>query len=352
MPKKPELPVRGLYQRTPGVWWIHYYDAAGRRHRMKGGTYAAARSLLDHKLAEKRLGLLPRRPQAAAVTFEQITKDAIAHAKRKNGAQSVQELQQKYDLLNVRIGDRAASELRAGDFERALDEIEAHKRESKTDKEWSWSSATRNRWRAALSLAYKVAVNNDTVPSNPIKKVVRLQEDNGRVRYLNEEEEKNLRLAVEVKWPEHLAVLDILLNTGMRRNELLTLRWENISFERKQLELRITKNGDRRYIPLNAKALSALEALRAAKRSPLWVMADTGGNRIESVRYWFEAAVKEAGIQDFHLHDLRHCFASKLAMAGVPMKTIATLLGHRSLAMTWRYSHLSPDHLQEAVERI
>jgi integrase len=69
-------------------------------------------------------------------------------------------------------------------------------------------------------------------------------------------------------------------------------------------------------------------------------------------RYWFEKAVKAAGIRDFHWHDLRHTFASRLAMAGVGLRAIQDALGHKSIAMTVRYSHLAPDFLLDVVEKL
>jgi site-specific recombinase XerD len=69
-------------------------------------------------------------------------------------------------------------------------------------------------------------------------------------------------------------------------------------------------------------------------------------------RYWFEKALKEAGVDGFHWHDLRHTFASRLAMAGVGLRGIQDALGHKSIAMTVRYSHLSPEFLLDVVDRL
>ncbi len=107
-----------------------------------------------------------------------------------------------------------------------------------------------------------------------------------------------------------------------------------------------SKNGAMRHVPLNATALHALVELRARNGHSELVC---GSSRCP--RYWFVPAIKAAELSDFTWHCLRHTFASRLVMAGVDIRTVAELLGHRTLAMTMRYTHLAPDHQRAAVER-
>jgi len=103
----------------------------------------------------------------------------------------------------------------------------------------------------------------------------------------------------------------------------------------------------------SAKAFTRCLRLRAKKPDQTGpVFVGRTGERLQSGRHWFEDAVEAAELDDFHWHDLRHTFASRLAMAGVGIRAIQQLLGHKSLAMTVRYSHLSPDFQQEAVDKL
>jgi site-specific recombinase XerD len=140
----------------------------------------------------------------------------------------------------------------------------------------------------------------------------------------------------------------------MRMSEQYSLRWVQVSFERKQIYLPKTKNGDARVIPLNAVALSALEQLRSVRSSePVFISnrIEEGG-ALQGSRGWFPTAVEEAGIGHYWWHCNRHTFASRLVMAGVDLLTVASLLGHRTLQMVKRYAHLAPEHQADAVARL
>jgi site-specific recombinase XerD len=97
---------------------------------------------------------------------------------------------------------------------------------------------------------------------------------------------------------------------------------------------------------------SAFRQLREDSAGKGRVFIGERGLPLKKPRYWWEAAVEEAKLEDFHWHDLRHCFASSLVMAGVDLRTVAQLLGHRTLQMVMRYSHLSQSHELAAVERL
>jgi integrase len=133
-----------------------------------------------------------------------------------------------------------------------------------------------------------------------------------------------------------------------------------VDLTHKDLHIPNSKNGQGRHIPLNAEARAAFERLRKGKigegpipiapEGPIFV--GCGGERLLGPRHWFEGAVKKAGIRNFTWHDLRHTFASRLVMADVDIRTVAELMGHKSIQMTMRYAHLAPEHKLVAVERL
>jgi integrase len=235
---------------------------------------------------------------------------------------------------------------------------------------------TFNRTRTVLFAIYRLGIENKKVTVNPAKLLKRKNVSDDRVRFLNQfpplpakvdflkphqTEEARLRAVIECDFPEHIEEFLIGLNTGMRSKEqFVRLDWSCVDLVRKDIAVPQSKNGKGRHIPLNDAARAAFESLRQQSvgkgavpiRDSGPIFIGKGGERLLSARHWFPRAVKKAGITDFTWHDLRHTFASRLVMADVDIRTVADLLGHKSLTMTMRYSHLSPEHKQVAVERL
>ena len=184
------------------------------------------------------------------------------------------------------------------------------------------------------------------VRENPVKKVKFLKENNKRLRYLVAEE--IVKLLKHCKG--HLKpIVIIALNTGMRRGEILNLKWHDIDFKRGIIYLLHTKNNEKREIPINDAERAALIKVRKHPDSP-YIFCGNDGKPFHDTRTSFFTALKKSGIINFRFHDLRHTFASQLVMSGVDINTVRELLGHKSLEMTLRYSHLSPDHKKRAVD--
>jgi len=181
-----------------------------------------------------------------------------------------------------------------------------------------------------------------------IQKVKPLPDDDAeRLRFLSIEECQNLINACD----SHLKPIVITaLNTGMRRGEILGLKWdEHVDLKHGFILLNKTKNGKRREIPINGTLQSTFNSLMRRIDIPYVFHDLKKGKPYKAVRHSFSSACKRAGITDFHFHDLRHTFASHLVMAGVDITTVSKLLGHKSLKMTLRYAHLAPAHMAKAV---
>jgi integrase len=135
----------------------------------------------------------------------------------------------------------------------------------------------------------------------------------------------------------------------MRKGEILTLRWDLVDLSHGFILLEITKNGERREIPINSTLRSTLQDL-TRRLDITYVFYDLKtGAPYHDIKKGFQTALRRAGIIDFKFHDLRHAFASQLVMAGVDLTTVKELLGHKTLAMTLRCSHLAPAHMAKAV---
>ena len=181
---------------------------------------------------------------------------------------------------------------------------------------------------------------------NPVVKVKLFPENNGRTQFLEKEEIVRLIEACDSRLKP---IIIVAINTGMRKSEILTLKWHDIDFERGIIYLLKTKNNERREIPMNEAVKTAIVGVRKHPSSP-YIFCTKKGNPYTDLRKSYGKAIKRAGIEHIVFHSLRHTFASQLVMAGVDLNSVRELLGHKSLRMTIRYSHLSLDHKKRAVE--
>lgn len=223
------------------------------------------------------------------------------------------------------------------------------------------------------------AVKLNKLTENPVRRMDKPRIDrNPKVRYLTKEEEKRLREALAARdaemiearesanrwrkarkqealprlphYGDHLTPAVLLsVNTGLRRGELLALKWTAVDFKHAVLTIEgsTAKSEQTRHIPLNTEAVAVLKG---------WQTQRPEGDRLFPIDTSFKSAwaslLTRAGISAFRWHDLRHHFASRLAQAGVPLNTIRELLGHGSMAMTLRYAHLAPDQKADAVAKL
>ena len=179
----------------------------------------------------------------------------------------------------------------------------------------------------------------------------------------NPVDRKGKSLTSQYKSPVLRDFIELALNTGCRKGELLNLKWENIDFSTRLLHLEETKSGEWQIVPINEEARKVLVRRMRLRdencpNTP-WVffhltsaLNTNVGDRVKNVRKAFSTACRRAGIDNFHIHDLRHTFASSLVREGVPLYVVSKLLRHSSIQMTERYAHLAPDHLHDAVANL
>lgn len=331
---------RGLFEKVPasGQWWIRYADASGRIRREKVGSKRAAEDLYRKRKTQILEGKkLPEKLRQRQVTFREIADDALAYSRVHK--RSYRDDEYRMATLLEWFGSRVAESVTPQDIEQRF--------EAET-----WAPATCNRYRALLSFTYRIAVRNGKLSDSPIRKVARRRENQGRIRFVDADEEAALHAKICELSPGREPEFHLALHTGMRRNEQYHLRWEHVDFRLGLINVAISKNGQRRAIPMNEVARKALEELRQRRDGSGYVVPGTARDRGRDWHRWFEDAVQKASIQDLCWHDLRHSFASRLVMAGVDIRTVAELLGHKTLAMVMRYAHLAPGHMRQAVDRL
>jgi len=190
---------------------------------------------------------------------------------------------------------------------------------------------------------------------NPIRKVKLFNANNERIRYLSDEEYERLLTEAEKIRCYLRPMIVLAVHTGLRRGNLLRLRWDHIDFVTNRIRLTdSTKNRRTLTVPLNDTAIEILETLKKKSGESQYVFphfeGKLAGEAIQDVKNGWKTAVKRAGISNFRWHDLRHCFASWLVMKGVDLPVVQELLGHRNIRMTLRYAHLSPHYLSEQIK--
>ena len=214
------------------------------------------------------------------------------------------------------------------------------------------SVATCNRYLAALSSCCSYAVEQQILEENPCRKVKKLTEPRGRTRFLDDQEREKLIAACKENSPQLYLAVTLSLSTGARRDEIWSLRWENVDLVEGYLTFQETKNGDIRSVPVIGQALELLRDYHRKHRllhTSLLFPSSTNPQKPLEFRKRWESVLRQAEIGDFRYHDLRHSAASYMVRNGMDLRLVAEILGHRTLQMTMRYSHLKRDHLKSAM---
>jgi len=209
---------------------------------------------------------------------------------------------------------------------------------------------------AALNRCYSLAVKEwEWLDLNPLAKVEKPQWPRGRVRFLSDAERGALLNACKASPNPCLYDIVVLaLCSGMRYGEIMNLTWADVDLDRAVITLQDTKNGERRAVPLVGFALERIKErgrIRRLDNFHVFPAPRKTGEPINIKTSWTNA-IRAAGIENFHFHDLRHSAASYLAMNGATVAELAEILGHKTLAMVKRYSHLSTSHTSGVLERM
>lgn len=344
MAKAAPKAVRGVFERPEGsgVWWINFY-ANGKRHREKVGRRSDAIALYQKRKTDARSGAkLPDSMRAKrAVLFEEIVADALAYSKAHKRSYR-QDHSYMATLLPV-FGKMKVEEITPAiisDYFAKPDDL---------------APATINRFRSCFSMTYQEAVRNGKAEKNPARLVRLRKENNSRIRFLTFAEEQQIRDTILKRSPTHEPAFTFAVETGMRLSEQHTMTWDAVDFRRRQVFLSRTKNGNSRVVVLSDKAMEALRtagARRSDKTDRVWL--SRYGEPLDSPVAWFKRVIKDAraatpALADVTWHVFRHSFISRLVMAGVDLRTVQELAGHKAISMTIRYAHLSPDHKLHAV---
>jgi integrase len=221
--------------------------------------------------------------------------------------------------------------------------------------------ATTKHRLTVLKHAFNIAIREwEWLTFNPMERVGMVKVSNSRDRWLSFDEEKRLLEACLEATRENnlerktflLEIVFFALNTGMRQDEILSLKWVHVDFSRRTAMVVRSKNGEKRTIPLNQGVCNLL--IHKAKKRPEsdFVFPSEAETKVDqrNLRRAFYRALEIAEIEDFKFHDLRHTFATRLAQKGIDLYKISKLLGHKDIKMTQRYAHHYTESLREGVD--
>ncbi len=369
---------RGVYKRG-GAWWYRYPDHTGKMIRKSSfsSKQADAVDARAKAVASIKAGKEPEQPKKIIDYRFDILADRYKQSVEGQGSGTVKgymidrlkereltiidangrpEIIKLGNTLIRRFNLHIMEELQRSLGKKGLRKPKVFK-SGKTLAPGPMEDSSVNRIMNTVKNMFTKAVEWDMVEETVLKKIrkVKLPKEVGRLRYLSAKEAQEL---VSVCDPHLQPVVITALHTGMRKGEILKLKWDNVDLQHGFILLEKTKNGERREIPINTTLRATLNKLPrnfiekdGKKELAPYVFHDPLTLKpFDSVKRSFNTAVKNAKISDFHFHDLRHTFASLAMMSGkIDIATLSKLLGHKSLKQTMKYAHLAPAHLTKAV---
>jgi integrase len=318
-----------------GVYWIDYYVGGRRKRERIGPDRKLAETVLKKRKVEIAEGKYLDKRQIPRCTFTELAELYLAWAQVNHrgyvGTRS------RVELFRREFGSRQFRDITP----LLVDAYVSRRAQLR-------KPATVNRDLVVLRHLFQKAREWGKAIDNPVSHQRPLRANNRRLRYLSQEEISRLLAAADAILRPLLVVA---LHTGLRRSELFALTWQDVDVKQGVIRVVHTKNGERRELPMSETLRTTLQQLPRRLTSD-YVFPGKTGQGLVNIRKRFHRALREAGLEGFVFHDLRHTFASHLVMAGVDLVTVKEFLGHKDLKMTLRYAHLAPDYKRAAMSRL
>jgi integrase len=325
------------------VYYIDYYDENGIRRRESTGSssYSFAKEYFNKKKDEvAQRKRLPERYMPKIKFSDFVDNDYIPiYAKGSKYEANIKGICNK---LKTTFGDKFLHEINS-----RLVEIYKKERMDKV------AENTINNELNTLSGIFTKAIEWGKAFINPVHKIKRFRiKERKRILELWEQEALVIASAKEKKAPHLQAMVIFDMYTGLRKEELLTLKWSDVDYVNEQIHVRaeIAKYNKDRYIDL---AIQALTVLRSLPKRGDYVFCDKQGKPFKNFRRSFESAVERAKLKDVVIHDLRRTFGSNCVMAGVSLATVQKWMGHASITTTIKhYGHLTQSFRKEEIKKL
>ena len=333
--------------RKRGGRWHYDFMIKTRRYR---GVIPEARTKAQAERAETQIrqdAYEKKYEKVAAPSFESFVKEEYLPWSKLN-KRSWRSDVGHVDVLIREFGELDLDEITPIQIEK----FKRERRASKTRRGKDRTPASVNRELEVLSRIFTLAIEQDVVEINPCRKVKKLLIDNVRTRYLSVEEEEKLMLELVGRLAHLRPIIIVAIDTGLRRRELLSLEKEQVDFNLAVINVKRTKSGKGRTVPMTPRVRETLKLLCEDGDSKYVFPNAETGKAITDVKHSFTSTVSDAGIADFTFHDLRHTFGTRLAASGADVVKIRELMGHASITTTMRYMHASDSGKRDAIARM
>jgi integrase len=320
-----------------GKTWTIGYTVAGKRVREAIGTNRQmAEAVLKKRIVEAIEGRHFNVRNEGRIPFSEFAATYIERC--ISVLKSVKTERDRVNFWVREFGNRQLGQITHAE----LQDWQARKRQVN-------KPATVNRIMCRLRHMLNKAVEWQLLDESPMRRLKFLRENNARLRYLSLEQCDQLIAACIA--PHLKAIVTVALHTGMRSGEIRNLNWRDLDFDSGFIIIRDSKNGEPRHVPMDSTVVSLFRNWQRTPESD-FVFTHAAGGRIGWLQHGFRKAFGRAGITDLHFHDLRHTFASQWMMAGGELYALKDILGHKTIAMTQRYAHLSPAYKRAMVDRM
>ena len=330
----------GLFKRKNSPYYFMKFQANGVRiyESTKTKNRKLAEEIYLNRRAEIIAGIEPvRRFKIEDITFSELSSKYLEYIPGRLRSYPSQKV-----LINKLVKVFGNIKLNA------IDIVSIEKMQSNIIAD-DLSAAYANRLTAAVKRMFTKAYEWELISEDVLKRIRKVKLLKGEVKRLRYLSSNEIETLISACGKEIKPIVITALNTGMRKSEILHLTWDRVDLKNRIILLDKTKNGERREIPINQTLLNTLsDIVRNIKTDYVFYNPETLKPYCD-IKKSFTGALRKAHIIDFHFHDLRHTFASRLVMSGVDLATIQKLLGHKTINMTLRYAHLSNIHLKDAV---
>lgn len=331
-----------VYEKN-GKWYYQFMIFGKRKHGACRGCKDISHALEYEADMKNQMSLLHRKKidESEVITVKQMFDEYLEYSEINNKPQTYRDNKYKVTVMKEFFGlDKKISEIKPADIEKLKVYITIDKGNTK---------ATFNRYFAALKKAFNnIIINHKLNMLNPCKLVSSFTEDNEKLRYLSEEEEE--RLFKEL--PNYLKPIVICaLTTGLRKSNILNLKWESIDFKMGFIEILKQENKGKKkiQIPLSSKFRAELEKIGIKEKGYVFI-SHRKSTAYKNISDGFKKACERAGIENFRFHDLRHTVGTRLVANGVDLQTVKEIMAHSDLRTTQRYLHPVKDNMKKAVD--
>ncbi len=330
-----------VYQKSNGKWYSIFQENHERKHLLcKGAKNRKEAERMEnafkYKLQQQQNGVIPRDDKG--VTLNKVFDSFLDYS--EHNKRSCKQDKSRVRLLKEYFKIRYAKDVKPVDIEGLKSHLLSQ----------GLSPTTINRYLEVISKSFNMAIDNEWISKNPIKKNTKFMQKNYVVRSLSADEEQRLMKVLSTPEYEYLkGIVIVALNTALRRQNILDLTWEQIDLEGRVIE--ITENKSNKHIlkPINDTLLKYFQSIPEKKREGYVFINPLTGKKCKEIKRAWKTVKEKANLTNFRFHDLKHTVGTRLAEQGVPIPVIKEVLDHSDIKTTMRYVHTANEQILSAM---